>query len=541
MRRSSFTLPSILALAAVAALSVSAIASAKPKPITGKLSKSGYTVLALADSGKATSTRVKSRRFSLRPPAQRVTLHLRKSDGTYAGPIVLDVRQRGRRVVVGTKAGAKLGTIRIKPSRGYAKVGRLTKRLQKQSFNPNRLARARRGVPTGAGNFGLVSSRVVKTPRADNDLDGVPDPLDVDDDGDRILDNLDVAISGQARATAVDEPAFGMTPTLTVPIADTINANAGGLTEQQRDAVFARFGRLSIGILPGDSTELDCGGRPNKANPTGWIGGLPYCVRGGTGGAFLVPAPPGKPPAFPDGYDPDQDGFGSLVPVSTGSPGMGLVFGGKVDDVNSGDVLIQRVTTNGVETAYPATLQYVFGSIPAMASYSDETMVTPQTISYPIVGGQGSTGNGFVVNDGPEDVDSDIELTLTFWRPQRLRTAGDPGGSQWMDIGHLTYTLAGFFGPGGKQFCPQNTFTTADPMLATPPSDFPAGGGFTDSSSDQPVNPMSTLAFKLNLTQCLQANGTSFEPGQEVGLILRAYGRNWDDSAEQQFAVKRAP
>ena len=67
----------------------SASAATKKKLITGKLSKPGYTVIALASSGRAKTKRAPKGTFKLRPPADQVTLHLRASDGTYAGPIVV--------------------------------------------------------------------------------------------------------------------------------------------------------------------------------------------------------------------------------------------------------------------------------------------------------------------------------------------------------------------------------------------------------------------------------------------------------------------
>ena len=45
-------------------------------------------------------------------PAERVTLHLRAADGTYAGPVIAGVR-RGR-AVVGFRAGARLGRINVR-------------------------------------------------------------------------------------------------------------------------------------------------------------------------------------------------------------------------------------------------------------------------------------------------------------------------------------------------------------------------------------------------------------------------------------------
>jgi hypothetical protein len=51
----------------LAVLAASAPAAAAPKPITGKLSKRGYTVIALPANGKAKSVRVTTARFRLGP------------------------------------------------------------------------------------------------------------------------------------------------------------------------------------------------------------------------------------------------------------------------------------------------------------------------------------------------------------------------------------------------------------------------------------------------------------------------------------------
>jgi hypothetical protein len=114
---------SALCLAGSLALSVtSAPAAAAPKPITGKLSEPGYTVISLAASGKARVARVRRGRLKLRPPAESVTLHLRARGGTYAGPIVVGRKKGGRRAIVGVKAGARLGRVNVRG--GYAKVSR---------------------------------------------------------------------------------------------------------------------------------------------------------------------------------------------------------------------------------------------------------------------------------------------------------------------------------------------------------------------------------------------------------------------------------
>src|SRR5207302_6287733 len=122
------------------------LAAAGPKPITGKLSKRGYTVIALATSGRASSVRAPTGAFRLRPPGETVTLHLRAPNGTYAGPIV--VGGSATHAIVGLRAGARLGNITIRARNGYAKVAG---RLPGSRIDARRWARARRGVPIGAG------------------------------------------------------------------------------------------------------------------------------------------------------------------------------------------------------------------------------------------------------------------------------------------------------------------------------------------------------------------------------------------------------
>src|SRR5215213_4657836 len=106
---------SLAALAAVVLGMLPATSAAAPRAIAGKLSKKGYTVIALAADGRARSV-VARPGFKVRPPASRITLHLRDAKGRYAGPVV--VGRAGKQVVVGVKAGAKLGRVRVR--NGYA-------------------------------------------------------------------------------------------------------------------------------------------------------------------------------------------------------------------------------------------------------------------------------------------------------------------------------------------------------------------------------------------------------------------------------------
>jgi hypothetical protein len=178
--------PAALAVIAACLLSLlpaaGAAARAQPKPITGRLDRPGVTVVALALHGRVAQAPARPR-FSLVPPGRVVTLHLRDRAGAYLGPVV--VAGRLGRVVVGIRAGARLGRIDVRD--GYGLVRRAP---APRVLDPALSARARRGAPLGAGSLGWVPGHVKGPPGPgrDRDRDGIPDKFDVDDDGDLVLD-----------------------------------------------------------------------------------------------------------------------------------------------------------------------------------------------------------------------------------------------------------------------------------------------------------------------------------------------------------------
>jgi hypothetical protein len=538
-----------------ALLAPSVPAAAAHKPITGKLSRPGYTVIALAENGRARVVRASQGRFSLRPPAKRVTLHLRAPKGTYAGPLVVGRKKKGKVAIVGVKAGARLGRVKVRG--GYA---RLSKRLRKRWVDSTRTARARRGVPIGARVFGHVRS---KLPRrllpADPDLDGIPDRLDIDDDGDLILDYADRSSAARTADHVPGHPpapTFGVMSFLELVLGQTANANPRHSTDPTRpafedadiDQALKRFGALAFGLegghTPGpgfpspERSELDCAGDPD-ANPP--VPALVYCTRGGTGSAFdpRVGFVPGAPPTtvpFPGDpgapFDHDGDGFGTFP------PGMGfgphLFHGATSFEIKTGDVLVQRGNdVNGVETdSFTTTLQYVFATVPALASYDDDGLggKPPTSLAYPYPPG---FAHDLLVAPRPsgDPFAGDVVVTLTFWRPQRRRIANDPvlqpGDSPtWTDIGGLYYGAgtAGLVGPCGQRaFLPED-----DPSLTDLPPPLPGsqgavagGGGFADVALDRPANPNNKLTYTLNLTECLRSGGKEslFDEAGEVRLF----------------------
>jgi hypothetical protein len=229
----------------------------------------------------------------------------------------------------------------------------------------------------------------------------------------------------------------------------------------------------------------------------------------------------GPPDPFPECCDADSDGFGEI-----GQPGgIGIVHGARTDQIGTGDVLIQRVETGGIQQEFLATLLFVLPTQAALVSYSDgQGNGTP--VSYPVAaGGPGTQGNGLPVT---ANENGDIVLTLTFWRPQRIAIPGEPG--TWTDVGGLHYmawpdvTLDGDL---DHSPCPPSAYSTSDPeltIISRPrPADHPPIGAAVDSSTDQPPDSANTLTYSINLTRCLdQWSAPKWLPGEEHEIAFMA-------------------
>jgi hypothetical protein len=524
-------------VASLALLALSAPATAAPRRITGELNRPGYTVIALTADGRASVAPARTGRFRLRPPAERVTLHLRAPDGTYAGPVVFGRNRTGRRAFVGVRAGARLGRVEIAVRRGYA---RLARRLPARSVDKDRPARARRGIPIGAGVVGRVRSRPPRDPiPGDVDLDGVEDPLDIDDDGDLVLDDFDRSTAVRAAQAPMppSPPRARLTTSLHLEFGQSANANAltlAGLDRdeiaQQIDTALSAGGRLAVETAAG--AELDCGGAANPSPPPPWLGGREYCRRGGTG-----IAPSAVPPEFPEccdsqpGDPPGGDGFGT-VPMSVGFDAPFTLLP-RTPQINTRDEIVVRFID---AEPFPVVLPYVFATVPVLVSYHD-TAGNSGTVTYPPAAGSPSD---LPVAAG---TDSQVRVTMTLWRPQR-RPIGTGEHREacldatppcdWIDIGGLTYSI-GAEGAGGP--CQQSAYSEDDPTTPqveddpnlTVPTDAVTdeGRGFRDSERvagepfDRPADPANRLTFTVNLTQC-QPSTPAWHSGESRRVRLVA-------------------
>ena len=150
--------PILVGLGVLMCAAVVTPAWAAPRSITGRLDRPGYTVIALGYNGTAASSTAQS--FSIVPRDSRVTLQLRDHHGKYAGPIV--VGRSGSRVVVGVRAGARLGAIAVLPRQGYARV---IARESARAIDTHRVAQAHRAVPLATGGTSGLPARTNMRPQ----------------------------------------------------------------------------------------------------------------------------------------------------------------------------------------------------------------------------------------------------------------------------------------------------------------------------------------------------------------------------------------
>lgn len=513
-------------------------AFARLAAITGKLSKRGYSVIALGYNGRAAVA--KGPAFRVVPRDKLVTLQLRGPNGRYAGPVVIG--RKGKWLVVGVKAGAKLRTVTI--HNGYATV----KTPSTKFVDSSRICQQHGGVPLGNGrNFGFVRSKLKGKTGAgeDQDLSCVPNVFDIASDGKLILNAeepsapLKPAPRARAAQAATTATSFANFYQLgPVDIQDSVNADASTVTTAEIDGAMAKWGSLFMQVLPGDSNLLDCTG-------------LTFCSLGGTGHEYVTPqngvtpinfsSDPNEGPAFPACCDAGSpDGFGNLVgpaappltPGPSGGPGdFALYPEATSSQIGSGDVLIQDVTTAGVTTPINSTINFVFNTTPALASWTAGS--DSATVTYPVAAGApGTATNPWPVGGGT----GDVVVTMTFWRPQRTPIPAGPNGvggdaclqasppCSWVDVGHLSYESDPYIfnqnrnAPGANPVtCPASSYSTTDPDLV---ATHMQTNGYVDQASDAPANAANTLTYSEDLTSCFASVGATLTTGDLVEMNI---------------------
>jgi hypothetical protein len=349
----------------------------------------------------------------------------------------------------------------------------------------------------------------------DTDLDGVPDAFDVDDDGDLRLDNVDGRVALAATAADTQDP-FQPSSLLNVGlpesfIADTMGFARGvaGYALNEHAAPpgsadeFRRLRNLALRIrallvfpLPRGTAELDCGA-------------LSYCRPFGSGNDITRSRP------FPNAFDADGDGFGTMADVRPFQPsrdGFGTqaqidrpVFAfvpqaplrraDAAEGIGTGDTFLEYFATAKPQ---PVSLGYVFDAVPAIKSYDAGSGT--REVTYPVPRGGPGTERAPIAREAGR------LLTLTVWRPQRRAIPGEAGCrvaarecDESVDIGGLTYIVAGRTSEQNRRtfHCPASAYSVPRGSTARR-----SPVGIVDRLPDVPTSQGSTLTFSVDLDRC---------------------------------------
>jgi len=519
----------LLALVALVATAFAA-APATAATVSGTLkSGKGYTIVVVQSNGKAKKLKVTSTKgtFSVTGVTlSGASLNLISSTGQYWGPVVL--AGSGTKVYETIKGSGNLalGTVTLKT--GYAVAVAPKTRYQTGAAYS---VKAAKGKPVGASKLGRVkvgngTSTLAgyNGPGKDADLDGIPGAFDIDDNGNLILDNVDRTGRAGKRLALVrafgpalrdicptpDQPQpAGCTPptppssgggtssatTASAPTefklfsnfkltgATSINANIAAITDLNPliAAAVPTTVTLATQVIGGATATLDCLGNAYCASHT--VGSATYPLVNFAAATFT----------------------GTYLDLVTGSTGDAQISPGAAPaDIGAGDAFIEMVGAS----SYPGTLNFVFNTAPALASYNVGSGV--QTVSYD-ASGVAATG---MSQAAPITLAAGAtSLTVTFWRPQREALSTETG--TWTDIGGLTYRADTPNAPLGstKRSCvgAYSAATSNGTAVATTAT----SDGVLDPALDAQANVGNTISWTIDLATCfdwsLMASGTAFD------------------------------
>jgi hypothetical protein len=535
-------------LALVVALAVMP-AAASAATVSGVVRQgAGHQVLLVQADGKTRKVTITapSGAFSIRSvKLGNASLQLVNADGSYFGPIVLKASATSAFVFIKGAASLKLGAVTLK--NGYALVGKA--RAGRYQTLAAFTAKAVRGKPIGAGKFGRVRTtepRGFNGAGADLDRDGIINAFDIDDNGNLILDDVDstgrgvnrphggasravvpgmvsarVAGRGSEAPRLSAEGAIFMYSCFWLTGVTSINANISSITDL--DGLIAQNLPTTLFL----QTEL-AGAGPASLDGLGnsylrehSLGGVTYPLINPLGPDTINRAPA----TFVNGF----------MEIADAAQRACIWPGAQVDEIGSGDCFVE---TEQDGTQYPGAVNFVFNTAPALKSYRFDTDTTTTEVVYGANGVRPEGNMQFTVPSGASKV------TLTFWRPQRKATPGEPASAGgWVDIGGLTYTMQ-LVAPRQNMEDPGSG--TADATGAY--SDAVANGvpvtpdmwnnSVLDPALDLPSDPQNTISFTLDLSKCF-SSWSSLRSGAwfQAGLVGKA-GHNDEASIGLWFKLQ---
>lgn len=515
------TLRGFVGVAAIGALAcVPAQASAGSLTLSGKLSGSGLTgarVVIVGEAAGAPSTTVRNGKFTLRLPTSfakaRASVQVLSSGGAYLGPIVLRKgRKSGRsvgylRLSSKAKGSQSLGTVKFRKGAGTPSKPLAAKYTDSRAVSLNST-----GAPKGAGNLGLVltakGARAAQgatdqsKPGADPDSDGVVNAMDVDVNGNGILNPQDAQTVAAGKAAGQQPFVFA---SLFVPFAKAAGG-ASNYTENVREYLTVNFGLPATSVQAPSAVQVDCQGVPWCAKATvktaayGFPAGSPWPTDAATGRQVV-----GRPPAGA-GFD------------------IGLLPNVTPAEIAAGQNFQFVITGSDGEKTVPLGLTPYFQAPPS-----------PTSIAGNVIGpnpAEGTTSPG----SSPIAVNSTI-VPIVVNRPVRPAVPGAEAGRA-VSMGKLGYgvyaSTMGSSSPPAN--CPAAAFSDFTPTLSVAAAG--SSFGLADSGDDSPETTGRTIGFSVDLSKCADRSGRSPAPGETVMIDVYAQDAAGNQAITQGIRLK---
>ncbi|MCO6431573.1 MAG: hypothetical protein J5J00_11990 [Deltaproteobacteria bacterium] len=508
-----------ISLATIAIVATPAQAARVKGKVTGD-SPQNYKVVAVNKNASSTVAAVKANGSFSVNAKKNATLHLVSTSGKYVGPIGAAKGSKFYANLSGEKGN--IGKVTLGNGFATTKYNGKTRKYyarKKVSFDSST-------GPLGAGKFGLVLNPVGADALAkrakkvgvraeddelgeDLDSDGIPDLLDIDDDGDLELDIVDEVQHAQTDFNAE------IASTLRLELSNSLNINVGSPTDSQVDSLI-QSNLFLLMLLQNNSN----GATVSSVNVD--CGSLSYCSSSGTA-IIQMDNPPITNGSVWSDYDPEGDGFPNLFVTEGRMPEINIKPQATRSQIGTGDTIFFRINTSNGNQILPAVLPFVFSTAPALKEYSSGGS-NPVTISYPVDAslGSGTSGNPIVL--GAQQV------TLTFWKPQRSAIDGaeTPG---YIDMGGLNYGV--YLSPQGSTSvltCELSDYSNLSSTLQTL-SAVNGAQAMVDTAADVTASASNTLTFTLDIGACLTRQGVS-TTGTTVMMDLVATSQAQDQTSQ---------
>ena len=501
--------------------------------VTGTLgiAAQGYKILLVSSTGSAVVTTVNSAgKFTIiasKGATKGATLQMVDTNNRYAGPIVLAKEKLGKTTCAHVKlagTSVSLGTLKLSPL-GYA----ITKSRPKISAfsRLSVVARSTSGNPLAAGTGGIVKvstaqkracTRATVGTRgvqsfdadplvlgADLDSDGLPNALDADDDGDKVIDAVDPTTIQTSSlnpwvSLRTSNSLFnaGLNPTLSPADIATVLGTSGNYAIQffigQRNFGVTGFNDVNYAWVDCGSLVYCGGATPTAQNMSTHLSTSNYGVNWNTyyGGFKKESAGVEATPGLDTSLGKSTNGNSLYLMNRNGRQDPETVFWVASLFPNQG--------VNTLETVKPGdvfTVKYNTSS----GDHQIVMMVNPHAVTVP-----GLTKVNDVAYTGSALIpDSSGKLKLEFYRPQRLTTTGEEG--TYRDMGGLRYGVI-YMGSQDTACLPgaysgyESGFSLVSGgdmnAMLWPLTDTTTTDSVTGSSSNQ-------LSFTLDLRTCIGA------------------------------------